>query len=546
MIHIYNDQENNASVFNKQAVTKSTNSGAPNQFISKPIAKNPLSNTQFTGVNVKNNKAFGATDKDISLSLKGGEVRKPLQAQYETQSSAAINSQAPQQKERIRSLDPKCQQEIERLGGTITSERKYRTYKMPPPIAEFVNVQWNQKWFFSQQYNIKVEMVGYFRLYPEDYEHMPLLMKHKDDHYLIADGDGCLMVLANDTSSDPTIHIAGDEDTLGIYPFNMPIKLSKFLATLKPMQSTSDALFSQIVPEQDEDKMQIVQTPASCSAPAQKQQNLMNSPRIDDLYENDAQDVTDYIKDVMTNLKSREHAHQVINYDYLKRQEKINNSMRFVLIDWLLEVHKKVKLFPETMYLCVNILDRFLERQPVSKDKFQLVGATALFIASKYEDIYHIDIDGLIKLCADIYTRDDFLMMESVMLSALEYNLTVVTSWPFIERFVRCADCSEKGQLMAYYFSELAFLDEKFLQYEPSRIASSCILLASIMDRVQSPWSEVMQYYSGYEREDLLPCCRLLLEMARKEPKGMNKKYQKNKYMQLAYFVPNFARELEL
>ena len=61
--------------------------------------------------------------------------------------------------------------------------------------------------------------------------------------------------------------------------------------------------------------------------------------------------------------------------------------MRATLISWLVEVHLKFKLMPETLYIAVNILDRYCEKQVVSREDFQLVGVTALFIAAKYEEV---------------------------------------------------------------------------------------------------------------------------------------------------------------
>ena len=62
--------------------------------------------------------------------------------------------------------------------------------------------------------------------------------------------------------------------------------------------------------------------------------------------------------------------------------------MRAILIDWLVEVHLKFKLVPETLYLTVNLIDRYLEKVEVMREKLQLIGVTAMLIASKYEEIY--------------------------------------------------------------------------------------------------------------------------------------------------------------
>jgi cyclin B len=72
---------------------------------------------------------------------------------------------------------------------------------------------------------------------------------------------------------------------------------------------------------------------------------------------------------------------------YMESQPHINERMRSILVDWLVEVHLKFKLVPETLYLTVNLIDRYLERMEVSRPKLQLVGVSCLLIASKYEEM---------------------------------------------------------------------------------------------------------------------------------------------------------------
>jgi hypothetical protein len=64
-----------------------------------------------------------------------------------------------------------------------------------------------------------------------------------------------------------------------------------------------------------------------------------------------------------------------------------DRPMRTTLIDWLLQVHMRYHMLPETLWIAVNVIDRFLSNRVVSLVKFQLVGVTAMFIAAKYEEI---------------------------------------------------------------------------------------------------------------------------------------------------------------
>jgi Cyclin, N-terminal domain len=73
---------------------------------------------------------------------------------------------------------------------------------------------------------------------------------------------------------------------------------------------------------------------------------------------------------------------------YISEQPDISERMRAILVDWLIEVHLKFKLRAETLFLTVNLIDRFLSRAKVERSKLQLVGVTAMMLASKYEEIY--------------------------------------------------------------------------------------------------------------------------------------------------------------
>lgn len=75
-------------------------------------------------------------------------------------------------------------------------------------------------------------------------------------------------------------------------------------------------------------------------------------------------------------------------HDYMDAQPEINEKMRSILVDWLTEVHRKFQLMPETLYLTLNIVDRFLSREVVPRRELQLVGISSMLIACKYEEIW--------------------------------------------------------------------------------------------------------------------------------------------------------------
>ena len=87
----------------------------------------------------------------------------------------------------------------------------------------------------------------------------------------------------------------------------------------------------------------------------------------------------------------------------MKKQVDINHSMRSILVDWLVEVAEEYKLLPQTLYLTVNYIDRFLSVMSVRREKLQLVGTACMLIASKFEEIYPPEVSEFVYITDDTY-----------------------------------------------------------------------------------------------------------------------------------------------
>lgn len=86
----------------------------------------------------------------------------------------------------------------------------------------------------------------------------------------------------------------------------------------------------------------------------------------------------------------------------MRKQSDINAKMRSILFDWLVEVHLKFKLVPETLFMTCGLIDRYLEKEKVMRDKLQLVGIAAMFIASKYEETFAPESRSLVESTAPL------------------------------------------------------------------------------------------------------------------------------------------------
>lgn len=109
--------------------------------------------------------------------------------------------------------------------------------------------------------------------------------------------------------------------------------------------------------------------------------------------------------------------------------------MRSILIDWIVEVHLKFKMVPETLFLSVSLIDRYLEKENITKGRLQLVGIVCLMIAGKYEEIYPPEVKDYRYITDNAYTKQEILDMESRILSVLDFAVNVPTANRFLERY---------------------------------------------------------------------------------------------------------------
>jgi len=166
-------------------------------------------------------------------------------------------------------------------------------------------------------------------------------------------------------------------------------------------------------------------------------------------------------------------------FPYMDRREpELNGSMRAILVDWLVEVHMKFRLLPETLYLCVNILDRYLAMEPVVRNRLQLVGVTSLLIACKYEEIYPPEVRDCVYITDRAYTRQEVLDMEAAIVKSLEFVLTVPTGYPFLQRFLHITKATLVVRHLANYYMERMLQEHASLAFKPSLLAAASICLA--------------------------------------------------------------------
>ncbi|KAF7547322.1 hypothetical protein G7Z17_g7823 [Cylindrodendrum hubeiense] len=199
------------------------------------------------------------------------------------------------------------------------------------------------------------------------------------------------------------------------------------------------------------------------------------------------------------------------NPHYMDIQTEIQWSMRSVLMDWLVQVHNRFGLLPETLFLTVNYIDRFLSAKVVSIGKLQLVGATAILVASKYEEINCPSLQEIVYMVDNGYTADEVLKAERFMLSMLNFEL----GWPgpmsFLRRVSKADDYDLETRTLAKYFLELTIMDERFVASPPSFLAAGAHCLSRLILN-KGDWSKAHVHYSGYSWSQLKSLVTMMIE----------------------------------
>eukprot|EP00171_Calliarthron_tuberculosum_P018334 IDg18334t1 len=147
--------------------------------------------------------------------------------------------------------------------------------------------------------------------------------------------------------------------------------------------------------------------------------------------------------------------------DYIADQSEVTGKMRAILIDWLVDVHAKFRLRAEVLHLAVCLVDRYLSVAQTRRARLQLVGVSAMLIASKYEEICAPEVSEFVAVTDSAYARAEILAMEAAILNALGFRLDAPSALRLLQRNLKAlrACCCDGVRLVAHlaqYCSELA------------------------------------------------------------------------------------------
>jgi len=299
------------------------------------------------------------------------------------------------------------------------------------------------------------------------------------------------------------------------------------------------------------------------SKPVVSAYSLSNLENVDNIDKDDVENpqlVVEYVNEIYAYLRQLETI-QDIREDYLNKSTgtTILPKMRTVLVDWLIQVHSQFNLLQETLYLTVAILDRFLQDSAckIERKQLQLVGVAAMFIASKYEEMYAPEIGDFVYITDRAYTEPQIREMEMKILSTLRFDLGRPLPLHFLRRNSKAGNVDALTHTLAKYAMELTLVDYKMAHIKPSVIAAAALALSLkvLEDRnrmeeekpkaISEMWNSTLVHYTTYTfdmiSDTVEKLAGLMLTTSKADAKSKNmavrKKYEDKKLSKIALFA---------
>ena len=189
----------------------------------------------------------------------------------------------------------------------------------------------------------------------------------------------------------------------------------------------------------------------------------------------------EYINDIWNNFIEKEELNHYSYDNIIKIQTDIKESMRCILIDWLISLQNKFFFNIKTLFLTVNLIDRYLSKKPILRTRFQLLGVTALFIASKYEEMHMQNINDFVEITARAFNKNQILEMESELIDLVDFNLELPLSIDFFGILGSIYKFDKKEFRLGYFLLEAYLLALNCCKYKQSQISLSvCYIILGL------------------------------------------------------------------
>ena len=243
------------------------------------------------------------------------------------------------------------------------------------------------------------------------------------------------------------------------------------------------------VPKEKKEKLNAIQIQSG----KEKNKELCNYQYLDFNFTNSQENISfagEYLEEIYMNLLLEEKEATIKpKIGYMENQGDMNEKVRAILIDWIINIHLHFNLRQETLFMTIWLIDTYLSFAFVPSNKLQLLGISCLLISCKSHEIYYPQHHKLIDRTDNAFTKEELLTMENEILKKLNFFIVCPNPIDFYNILSKMFNFEKKQYFLGNYFIEYALINYHILKYSASVIASSCVYL-------------VMKYFrlNGYQK----------------------------------------------
>lgn len=235
-----------------------------------------------------------------------------------------------------------------------------------------------------------------------------------------------------------------------------------------------------------------------------KEHSLFHFPTFKDKTPN-AQIPSEYFNEILSSFCIEENTLEFkIIPNFMQKQKEINTKMRAIIVNWIIEVHNRFKLLPDTLFLAVIIFDRYMSIiNKIQKEKLQLVGVTSLLLACKYEEIFSPEIRDFVCILDKSYQKEDLMIMENYMMKILKFEVTFPSSLKYFDILRLEFQIEDSWYDVGTFLLELSLLDCRFSKYSQAAIATSvCFMICKFKGQSNDNFFD----YISIPKDTILKC----------------------------------------
>jgi hypothetical protein len=218
--------------------------------------------------------------------------------------------------------------------------------------------------------------------------------------------------------------------------------------------------------------------PKPYCSPCPEEPTIEDADRLGD--PDDPLDCRDFDLEVYRSMRSAESSN-LPSPDLFSNQTSVTSRMRATVVDWLVEVHRKLRMHTDTLYLTVMLIDQYLTVNTIDKTDLLRLGCAALLLAAKSGELRPAMLAEIVGLSDQSFSVDALKQMEASLFTSVHFHVDPVLPSMVLKRFLRLTKADFRLSMLSHFILETSLLEAEFIGMVPSKLAAAAICLATAL-----------------------------------------------------------------